>query len=131
MGQNPAERPTTDRIHIRDLLLRTIIGVNPEERRDRQDVIVNLTLYTDVRAAGESDDMAHTVNYRSVTKRVIELVESSQFYLVEALATAIARTILAEFPVERVRVSVEKPGALRFARSVGVEIERTREDFEV
>ncbi len=118
-----------DRIHVRDLLLRTIIGVNPEERRERQDVIINLTLYTNVRQAGLSDDMKDTVNYRSVTKRIIEVVESSRFYLVEALATAIARTILTEFPVERVQVSVEKPGALRFARSVGVEIERTREDF--
>ncbi len=118
-----------DRIHIRDLLLRTVIGVNPEERRDRQDVIVNLTLYADLRRAGETDDMAHTVNYRSVSKLVIGLVESSSFYLVEALATAIARAILERFPVERVRVCVEKPGALRFARSVGVEIERAPEDF--
>ncbi|RMH37303.1 MAG: dihydroneopterin aldolase [Nitrospirae bacterium] len=118
-----------DCIHIRDLLLRTIIGTNDDERRDRQDVIVNLTLHTDVRRAGESDDMKDTVNYRSVAKLVIELVEGTQYYLVEALATEIARAVLAEFPVSRIRVSVEKPGALRFARSVGIEIARTRKDF--
>lgn len=117
-----------DRIHIRDLLLRTILGVTPEERKDRQDVLINLTLYLDTRPAGQSDDIHDAVNYRSVTKRVIQHVESSDYQLVEALAESIARLILTEFPVARVRVCVEKPGALRFARSVGVEIERGRED---
>ena len=117
-----------DRIHIRDLLLRTILGVTPEERKDRQDVLINLILYLDTRPAGLSDDIRDAVNYRSVTKRVIQHVESSEYFLVEALAESIARLILTEFPVPRVRVCVEKPGALRFARSVGVEIERTQED---
>ncbi len=118
-----------DKIHVRDLLLRTIIGVNPDERESRQDVIINLTLYIDTRQAGASDSIRDTVNYRSVTKRIIQHVESSEYYLVEALANSIARIVLTEFPIQRVRVSVEKPGALRFARSVGVEIERERGDF--
>lgn len=119
-----------DQIHVHDLLLRTIIGVNPDERENQQDVLINLTLYADTRPAGESDRIGDTANYKSVTKRVIQHVEASDYFLVEALAGNIARIILTEFSVERVRVKVEKPGALRFARSVGVEIERTREDFK-
>jgi len=118
----------TDQIHIRDLHLRTIIGVNDEERRDRQDVLINLVLQVDTRAAGESDDIDQTLNYRTLTKRIIHLVETSQFYLVEKLAAEIARLCLDDPLVERVSVSVEKPGALRFARSVGVTIERGRGD---
>ncbi len=118
-----------DVIEIRDLLLRTIIGVNDWERRDRQDVVINLKLYVDTRRAGQTDDLAHTLNYRTLTKRVIQLVEGSRFYLVEKLAEEIARVCVVEFGVPQVEVSVEKPGALRFARSVGVRILRTREDY--
>jgi len=113
-----------DRILIRDLLVRGIVGINPEERRAKQDVVINLELTVDTRAAAKSDDIAHAVNYRSVCKRIIEHVEGSAPLLVERLAGDIARIVLQEFAVERVRVRVEKPGALRFARSVGVEIER-------
>lgn len=118
----------TDEIRIQDLHLRTIIGINDEERRNRQDVLINITLYADTRAAGESDDIADTVNYRTITKQVIALVEDSQFYLVEKMAAEIADICLGDRRVERARVSVQKPGALRFARSVGVTIERGRDD---
>jgi FolB domain-containing protein len=118
----------TDQIQIKDLLLRTIIGVNEEERRDRQDVLINMILYVDTRPAGESDDIDQAVNYRALTKRVIQLVETSQFYLVEKLAAEIAAICLDDPRVERVRVTVEKPGALRFAQSVGVTIERGQGD---
>jgi FolB domain-containing protein len=117
----------TDQIQIKDLHLRTIIGINDEERRNRQDVLINITLYADTRAAGQSDDIDDAVNYRTITKQVIELVETSSFFLVEKMAAEIAALCLAEPRVERARVRVEKPGALRFARSVGVEIERGRE----
>jgi FolB domain-containing protein len=116
----------SDEIQIVDLLLRTIIGINEEERRNRQDVLINITLYADIRAAGGSDDISDAVNYRTITKNVIDLVEHSQFYLVEKLATEIAAVCLRDPGVECARVRVEKPGALRFARSVGVEIERVR-----
>ena len=116
----------SDQIQIVDLLLRTIIGINEEERRNRQDVLINITLYTDVQAAGVSDDISDAVNYRTIAKNVIELVENSQFYLVEKLATEIVAICLQDPGVECARVRVEKPGALRFARSVGVEIERGR-----
>jgi FolB domain-containing protein len=119
----------TDKIIIKDLLLRAIIGINEWERAARQDILINLTLFTDMRAAGQSDDIADTLNYRTITKQIIEYVESSAHYTVEALAAAIARIAIAH-GAARAIVRVEKPGALRFAESVGVEIERERADFE-
>ena len=113
-----------DMIEIKDLFLRTIIGINDEERRDRQDVLINFSLFADTRAAGLSDKVDDGLNYRDITKRVIGLVEGSSFRLVEKLASEIASICLDDPLVRRVRVSVEKPGALRFARSVGVTIER-------
>jgi FolB domain-containing protein len=118
-----------DRIHISDLMLRTIIGVNDWERVERQDVLLNLTLFGDLQAAGESDQIEDTINYRTVTKEIIKHVEASERFTVEALAADVARICLKEKGVARVRVRVEKPGALRFARSVGIEIERTADDF--
>lgn len=118
----------SDLIQIKDLLLRTIIGINDNERINPQDILINLTLFTDTRPAGESDDIADAVNYRSVTKQVIELVETSRFLLVEKMAAEIAKVCLENPRVEKVRVSVEKPGALRFTRSVGITIERGRNE---
>ena len=120
-----------DQIQIKDLLLRTIIGINKEERRSRQDVLINITLYSDTRAAGASDKIEDAVNYRTITKRVIKRVEESSFYLVEKMAAEIAAICLQDPRVGAVDVRVEKPGALRFARSVGVEIHRTRANLEV
>ena len=118
-----------DKIIISDLLLRGIIGINDWEREKKQDILINLTLYTDMWTAGESDDINDCLNYRTITKRIIDYVESSAHYTVEALAAAIARISIEE-GASRVVVRVEKPGALRFARSVGVEIERKRGDFK-
>jgi len=118
-----------DKIVIEDLLLSGIVGVNEWERKKKQDILINLTLHTDTRAVGESDDVAEVLNYRTITKSVIAYVESSAHFLVEALAHQIARICVVEFGVESVVVRVEKPGALRFARSAGVEIGRTRADF--
>jgi FolB domain-containing protein len=119
-----------DKIIVRDLLMRGIIGINPDERVNKQDILVNLVMYADTRRAGETDDIEDAVNYRTITKRLIQHVEDSADLLVEKLANDIARIILTEFAVERVMVRVEKPGALRFATSVGVEIERSREDVK-
>jgi len=119
----------SDRIFVRDLLLRCIIGFNDWEREKKQDVLINLTLFTDMRRAGQTDSADDILNYRTITKAVIAYVESSEHYLVEALATAIARICVVDHDAERVIVNVQKPGALRFARSVGVEIERERADF--
>ena len=127
--QPVGEIRTLDRIEIKDLLVRGIVGINEDERRKRQDILLNLTMLTDIRRSGETDDIDLTVNYRTVSKSLIRLVEDSAFFTVEKLATEVARLVLTEHEVKQVTVSVEKPGALRFARSVGVTITRTRKDF--
>jgi FolB domain-containing protein len=119
-----------DKILIRDLLVRGILGLNDWEREKKQDILINLTLEVDTRAAAASDDIEDSLNYRSLTKAVVSHVESSSRFLVEALATDLARIAVVDFAADRVRVRVEKPGALRFAQSVGIEIERSRADFE-
>lgn len=126
MGVGILPRLALDKIHIRDILLRCIIGVDEDERRDKQDVVINVTLYADLAEAGRTDDFMRTVDYRAVKQRILGLVEESRFYLVEALAETIAEACLEFDRVERVDVLVEKPGALRFARTVGVEISRKR-----
>lgn len=122
-----AELERMDRIYIKDLLLRCIIGINKDEREKRQDVIINLVLYADLSAAGRNDRIDDTVNYKSIKNSVVALVEDSRYYLVEKLAEEIAQTCLQYAPVRAVRVMLEKPGALRFARSVGIEIVRRKE----
>ena len=119
-----------DRILVRDLRLRGIVGINDWERRKRQDIVINLTLFGDFRRAGSSDDIEDTLNYRSVTKDIIAHVESSSHYLVEALATELARICVMDHGAQRALVRVEKPAALRFSDAVGIEIERSRQDFE-
>ncbi|HUI68074.1 MAG TPA: dihydroneopterin aldolase [Nitrospirota bacterium] len=115
-----------DRILISDLLVRCIIGVNDEERRDKQDVVINVAISTDLSKAGKSDRLEDALDYRDIKKSIMAAVENSRFYLVEALAEAVAGICL-EYPaVTEALVRVEKPSALRFARSVGVEITRRR-----
>jgi FolB domain-containing protein len=117
-----------DRIHIVDLLVRCILGANPDERAKPQDVVINVTLHADLRAAGRSDRIEDTVDYRSLKQRIVEMVEASHFFLVEALAEAVSDICLSNPRVRKACVRVEKPTALRFARTVGVEIERERSD---
>mgnify|MGYP001320140201 CR=1 FL=1 len=117
-----------DRILISDLSVRCIIGVNEEERHKRQDVLINLAIYAHLRKAGRSDHFEDTVDYRAIKKRIVSMAENSRFYLVEAMAEAIAEICLDHPGVIKAQVRVDKPGALRFARSVGVEITRERED---
>ena len=116
-----------DRIRVHDLRARCILGVNDVERVEKQDVVVSLTLHVDARRAAVSDDFADAVDYRAIKKRVLSLVEGSSFHLLEALAEACANACLEVQGVARVDVVVEKPGALRFARSVGVELTREKE----
>lgn len=120
----------TDQILIKDLLLRTIVGTKADERVNRQDVVINITLDVDLRVAGKSDTIEDTVNYRTITKEVIALVENSEFLLVEKLATEVARICLSDSRVAVAQVSVEKPGALRFSRSVGVVVRRTQGELD-
>jgi FolB domain-containing protein len=120
------DRLPLDRIHIRDLALRCIVGVYPEERREKQDVTINITLHADLRRACKSDRLDDTVDYKQIKKGVVALVEASRFQLVERLAQAVADLCLRDRRVRRVDVRVEKPAALRFARTVDVEISRSR-----
>ncbi len=115
-----------DRILISDLRARCILGVNDEERREKQDVVINLTISADLGRAAQSDRFEDTVDYRSIKKEIVRMVEDSKYYLLEALAEAIARICLDHKGVEEVQVRVDKPAALRFARTVGVEINRAR-----
>lgn len=115
----------SDQIEIKDLLLRGVIGVNDWEREVKQDILINIRLTADLTRAGETDSIDDTVNYRTITKKIIAHVDSSARYTLEALAADIANICLAEKGVQRARVRIEKPGALRFASSVGVEIERS------
>lgn len=115
-----------DRIIIRDLNIRCIVGINDEERIKQQDVIINISMDVDLKKAGISDDFSHTVDYKKIKQDVYGLVEKSEYFLIEAMAENIAKICLDRDMVESVTVSVDKPGALRFATSVAVEITRTR-----
>lgn len=118
-----------DRIHITGLLVRGIIGINPEERAKRQDVMVNVTMWADTGPAARSDDIEDAVNYRTVGKAIIAHVEAGEPMLVERLVAEIARICFeTDQRITEAEVTVEKPGALRFAESVGVTIRRTREE---
>ncbi|MGH8130732.1 MAG: dihydroneopterin aldolase [Steroidobacteraceae bacterium] len=113
-----------DRIFLTALSAEAIIGIYDWEREVRQRVEIDLEIWVDLAAAAKSDAIDDTLNYKSVAKRVLAFVEESRFRLVEALAAEIARIVLAEFKVARVRVTVHKPGAVRHSRDVGVTIER-------
>ncbi len=113
-----------DKVLIKDLVVRGIIGINPDERTNLQDILINITLFTHIENAEKSDDIGDCVNYRTVAKKVFAHTENAKRFTVEALAGDIAHLCLEEKGVSGVRVCVEKPGAVRFARSVGIEIER-------
>jgi len=117
-----------DKVIIKNLLARGIIGVNDWERKRPQDILINITLFTDTRRAAESDDINDCVNYSTVSKKVQAHAESAEKLTVEALANELAKICLEEQNVQKVVVRVEKPGAVRFAESVGVEIERSRDE---
>lgn len=116
-----------DRIFITALTADAVIGIYDWERKVKQRLEIDLEMWIDLRAAASSDAIEDTLNYKSVAKRVLALVEGSSFRLVEALAGEVARVVIEEFEVARVRVSVHKPGAVRHSRDVGVVIERGRD----
>jgi FolB domain-containing protein len=116
-----------DQVFISDLVAQGIIGISDSEREKPQVILINVIMYADLRTAGVSDDINDCINYSTVSKKVQSHAESSQRYTVEALAADLASICLESQAVQKVRVRVEKPGASRFARSVGVEIERSRD----
>jgi len=115
-----------DIIFIKNLLIRGVIGVSDRERANPQDIVVNVRLETDISKCGQTDDIEDSVNYRTVAKKIIAHVEKSARFTVEALASDIAQICLGFEGVETVLVRVEKPGAVRFSESVGVEIKRIK-----
>jgi dihydroneopterin aldolase/D-erythro-7,8-dihydroneopterin triphosphate epimerase len=115
-----------DKIYIRDLAVRCIIGIFPEERHAKQEVLINICMETDLQAAGRSDDLNDTVDYKRLKKMTLAMVEQSRFQLIESLAEKTAEICLSDEKVQRVTVTVDKPGALRFARSAAVEVVRIR-----
>jgi FolB domain-containing protein len=117
-----------DKVIIKNLLARGIIGVRDWERKRAQDILINITLFTDIRRAAESDDINDCADYSEITKKVQAHAESAGRFTVEALANDLAGICLQQRNVHRVVVRVEKPAAVRFAESVGVEIDRTRNE---
>lgn len=115
-----------DKIFIKDLIARGIIGVNDPEREKPQEILLNIVLYVDTRKAGETDNLDFSANYRTISKKALAHAESAKRFTVEALAHDLAVMCLEDPAVQKVMVRVEKPGAVRFTRSVGVEIERER-----
>ena len=118
-----------DVIFLNELKIDTVIGIWEWERKIRQTVVIDLEMSADIRKAAATDSVDDTLNYKLVAKRVHQFVTDSSFQLVETLAERIAGIIRDEFSVAWVRVSVNKPGAIRGSRDVGVRIERgTRPD---
>ena len=120
----------SDRIFLRGLEVECILGFIEWERRVKQVVLIDLELPVDCRTAARIDEVEATLDYKKVAKRVIALVEASQYKLVETLAQRVALTVLEEFGIEWIRVSINKPGAIRGSRDVGVVIERRRADLD-
>ena len=116
----------TDHVFIEGLQIDTLIGIYDWERRIRQPLVFDIEMAFDNRVPAAADDITLTLNYKAVSKRLIEFVGQSSFGLVETLAERCAQIILDEFAVSRVRLKLSKPGAVRGARSVGVIIERSR-----
>jgi 7,8-dihydroneopterin aldolase/epimerase/oxygenase len=119
-----------DTIFLRGLTAECIIGFIDWERQVRQSVVVDLELPADCARASLSDAVADTLDYKELSKRAVAFIEASQFKLVETLAQRLAELLITEFALEWVRLSLNKPGALRSARDVGVTLERTRAQVE-
>jgi len=117
---------TTDTIFLSDLRVETIVGIWDWERKIKQTVSIDLEMGTDIRRAAASDSIDDTLNYKLVAKRIQQFVSESEFQLVETLAEKIAEILLAEFALPWVQVRVNKPGAIRGSRDVGVLIRRSQ-----
>lgn len=115
-----------DKVFIEDLLVRGIIGVSERERSKPQDIVVNVIMYTDITKGAKTDDIAFCVSYRTAAKAIIAHIEKVSRFTVEALAVDIASLCLEMDGVQKVKVKVEKPGAVRFSKSAGVEIVRNK-----
>jgi len=118
---------TMDKVFIKDLRVRGIIGVNDWERKKAQEILINVTVFTDTSKAGETDDIKDCVDYSALAKKMQAHAESVARLTVEALANDLVKICLEQKGVRKAIVRVEKPGAVRFSKSVGVEVERSRD----
>jgi dihydroneopterin aldolase len=123
-GRLESEQRLVDIIYISDLRIETVIGIFDWERKIKQTVVLDIEMAGDCRKAAVNDNVEDTLNYKSVAKRLIEFVGNSKYQLVETLAERCAEIIMEEFHVPWVKLRVNKRGALRGARDVGVIIER-------
>ena len=117
------------RIRIKELRLRTFIGFNPEEQEKLQDVVINVLIEYDAVKAARSDQPEEALNYKTVTKRIIRLVEENRFLLLEKLVHDVLNCAMEHPSVERAEVEVDKPHALRFADSVSLTMSAHRTDM--
>ena len=113
-----------DIVYIRELEIQTVIGIYDWERKIRQTVSLDLDMATDIRAAASTEDISNTLDYKAVSKRLIAYIGEAEFLLIETMAERVAELVLAEFPVNWLRLRGGKPGAVTGARDVGVIIER-------
>jgi dihydroneopterin aldolase len=113
-----------DIIYLSDLKIETVVGIYGWERQIKQTVVLDLAMAADIRQAAITDRIEDTLNYKAVAKRLIEFVSHSDFQLIETLAESVAEIVMTEFSVPWIRVKLNKPGAVRGARDVGVIIER-------
>ena len=113
-----------DIVYIRDLRIDTIIGIYDWEREVKQEVSFDLDMAADIRRAAQTDDIQYALNYKSIAKRIISFIQTSEFLLVERMAEEVANIVLVEFSVPWLRLRVSKPGALRGSQDVGIIIER-------
>lgn len=118
-----------DIVFIRDLRIDTTIGIYDWERQVKQTLIFDLEMATDIRKAAETDDIAHTLNYKTISKRLHQFVSSSEYLLVETLAEKCAEIVVTEFDVPWVRLTLNKRGAVSIATDVGLTIERRSNDY--
>jgi len=118
-----------DIIYINDLRIETIIGIYGWERKTRQTVVLDIEMGTDIRKASASDDVEDTLNYKTVAERLFEFVGDSEFELIETLAEQISNILLNEFNVPWLRLKLNKQGALKGVRDVGVIIERGQKEI--
>ncbi len=118
-----------DKIFLSALSVECVVGIWEWERRVKQTVVIDLEMAADIRKAASTDRIEDTIDYKTVAKRVLAFVGDSQFHLVETLTERVAEIVITEFGVSWVKVRLNKRGAIRFARDVGIEIERRREDY--
>lgn len=120
-----------DKIFLSALSVECIVGIWDWERRVKQTVIIDVEMAADIRRAATTDHIDDTIDYKRVAKRLLAFVGESQYQLVETLTEQIARVIVTEFGVSWVKVRLNKRGAIRGARDVGIEIERRTEDYAI